>query len=49
MSTITATSTHRYAKAIENSRRVHWEIEDLVRGRRFDFTRKFLPDGLSLV
>jgi hypothetical protein len=48
MSTITATSTHRYAKAIENSRRVHWEIEDLVRGRRFDFTRKFLPDGLSL-
>jgi hypothetical protein len=49
MSTLTATSTRRYAKAIENSRRVHWEIEDLMRGRRFDFTRKFLPDGLSLV
>jgi hypothetical protein len=44
-----AAATHRYAKAIENSRRVHWEIEDLIRGRRFDFTRKFLPDGLSLV
>ena len=40
----------RYAKAIENSRRVHWEIDrDLVRGRSFDFGNKFLPDGLSLV
>jgi hypothetical protein len=49
MTQISASATHRYAKAIENSRRVHWEIEDLIRGRRFDFTRKFLPDGLSLV
>jgi hypothetical protein len=38
-----------YAKVIEVSKRVRWEIErDVIRGRRFDFTRTFLPDGLSL-
>ena len=50
--TITPVSlpTHSYAKAIEVSRRVRWEIErDLIRGRRFDYTRTFLPSGLSLV
>jgi hypothetical protein len=50
MQTHPTTPTTRYAKAIENSRRVHWEIDrDLVRNRSFDFGRKFLPDGLSLV
>jgi len=51
MNAFTATSdTARYAKAIEVSRRVRWEIErDLIRGRDFDFGRAFLPDGLSLV
>jgi len=40
----------RYARCIEVSRRVHWEIdEDVIRGREFDYTHKFLPDGLSLV
>jgi hypothetical protein len=40
----------RYAKVIEVSRRVRWEIErDLIRGRRLDYTRPFLPAGLSLV
>lgn len=40
----------RYAKCIEVSRRVRWDIErDVIRGRSFDFTRKFLPDGLSKV
>jgi hypothetical protein len=43
--------THdRYARCIEVSRRVHWEIdEDVIRGRAFDFDQKFLPDSLSLV
>jgi hypothetical protein len=42
--------TQRYAKCIAASRRVRWEIEqDVIRGRKFDFTRKFLPDGLSRV
>lgn len=40
--------TNRYAKVIEVSRRVRWEIErDVIQGRRFDFHDKFLPDGLS--
>ena len=39
----------RYARCIQSSRRVHWEIEeDVIRGRRFDAADKFLPDGLSL-
>jgi hypothetical protein len=43
-------TTDRYAKAIEVSRRVRWEIErDVIRGRRFDYTKSFLPTGLSLV
>ena len=46
----TAHSTNRYAKAIDASRRIRWEIErDVVRGRRFDFGMRFLPDGLSRV
>jgi hypothetical protein len=40
----------RYARCIEASQRVRWEIErDVIRGRRFDFGRKFLPDGLSRI
>ncbi len=40
----------RYAKVIEVSKRVRWEIErDLIRGRGFDYTKTFLPSGLSLV
>ena len=39
----------RYAKCIEVSKRIRWDIDrDVIRGRKFDFTRKFLPDGLSL-
>jgi hypothetical protein len=40
----------RYAKCIEVSKRVRWDIDqDVIRGRRFDFSQKFLPDGLSRV
>ena len=40
--------TGRYAKCIEVSKRVRWDIDkDVVRGRSFDFGKKFLPDGLS--
>jgi hypothetical protein len=39
----------RYARCVEASKRIHWEIEDdVIRGRRFDTAHKFLPDGLSL-
>jgi hypothetical protein len=43
-------TTHRYAKCIEVSKRIRWEIDrDVIRGRAFDFSKKFLPDGLSMV
>jgi len=39
-----------YAKCIEISKRVRWDIDkDVIRGRDFDITQKFLPDGLSKV
>jgi len=39
-----------YAKAIEVSKRIRWDIDrDVLRGRSFDTTKKFLPDGLSKV
>jgi len=47
---VTATTDRRYARAIENSRRIRWDIDkDVIRGREFDFSGPFLPDGLSLV
>jgi len=40
----------RYAKCIEVSKRVRFDIDrDVIRGRRFDLSRKFLPDGISKV
>lgn len=39
-----------YAKCIEISKRVRWDIDkDVIRGRAFDFSKKFLPDGISKV
>jgi hypothetical protein len=40
----------RYAKCIEISKKVRWDIDkDVIRGREFDFSKKFLPDGLSKI
>jgi len=40
----------RYARCVEVSKRVRWEIDrDVFRGRELDFAKKFLPDGLSRV
>lgn len=42
--------TERYARCIETSKRIRWDIErDVIKGRKFDYTRKFLPDGLSKI
>ena len=44
------TNSDRYAKCIAASQRVRWDIDtDVIRGRQFDFDKKFLPDGLSKV
>ncbi len=40
----------RYAQCVKASKKVRWDIDaDVIRGRRFDYGQKFLPDGLSLV
>lgn len=42
--------TGQYAKCIEGSKRIRWDIDrDVIRGREFDFSNKFLPDGISKV
>ena len=42
--------TVRYARCVEVSKRIRWDIDrDVLRHREFDFTKKFLPDGLSFV
>ena len=40
--------TQRYARCIEASRRVRWDIDDdVIRGRGFDLAHRFLPDSLT--
>ena len=42
--------TTKYARCIAASKAVRWDIDsDVIKGRRFDVTKKYLPDGLSLV
>lgn len=46
----TTQDADRYARCIEVSKRIRWDIErDVIKGRKFDYSRKFLPDGLSKV
>ena len=43
-------NTGNYAQCIEGSKRIRWDIDkDVIRGRDFDFSKKFLPDGLSKI
>jgi hypothetical protein len=40
----------RYARCIEASKRVRWDIEaDVIQGRSFQLSQHFLPEGLSRV
>ena len=44
----TTAASDRYARVIEASKRIRWDIDrDVIRGRNFDFGKKFLPDGIS--
>jgi len=48
--TMTANQPARYARCINASKRVRWDIDDdVIRGRELDSGENFLPDGLSLV
>jgi hypothetical protein len=41
--------SERYARCVQTSKRVRWDIDaDVIRQRRFNTAHKFLPDGLSL-
>ena len=41
-------SPSRYARCIELSQRIRWDIDrDVLRGRRLDLSRDFLPEGLA--
>jgi hypothetical protein len=43
-------SRYGYADCIEISKRVRWDIDrDVIRGRSFDFSKEFLPEGISKV
>ena len=43
-------ASQRYAKVVEVSKRIRWDIErDVIKGRTFDYGKKFLPDALSRV
>jgi hypothetical protein len=49
-STLESTTDRRYARCLENSRKIRWDIDkDVIRGREFDYSGHFLPDGLSMV
>jgi hypothetical protein len=42
-------NSERYARCIQSSKRVRWDIDrDVIRGRRFDAADKFLPNALSM-
>jgi hypothetical protein len=44
------TERSRYEKCIEASKKARWDIDaDVLRGRQFDFSTSFLPDGLSKI
>lgn len=43
-------TTDKYARCIAASKRIRWDIDkDVIRGRHFNFSERFLPDGLSKV
>jgi len=47
---IHAIDTTRYARCIAASKRIRWEIDrDVIRGRNFDTSKKFLPDSLACI
>jgi hypothetical protein len=47
--TVSVADSARYARSIQASKAVRWDIDtDVIKGRRFDVAKKYLPDGLSL-
>ena len=47
---VASDSSARYAKCIEASKKVRWDIDkDVIRGRSFDLAKKFMPDRLAQI
>ncbi len=47
---VVSNSSARYAKCIEASKKVRWDIDkDVIRGRSFDLAKKFMPDKLAQI
>jgi len=40
-------ATYSYAECLQNSYRVNWKIADVILGREFDLSRRWLPAQLS--
>ena len=51
MNDMSPLATHaRYERCIKASKAVRWDIDtDVIRGRSFDRSEKYLPDGLTLI
>ena len=52
MATATPTATfvnhgYSYQSALDNSKKVAWQEDDVLNGRRFDLSKRFLPNRLS--
>jgi hypothetical protein len=41
------THTYTFEHVLENSKKVAWQEDDVLAGRRFDLSKRFLPDRLS--
>jgi len=50
MNAIVQIDSDKYARVVRASKAVRWDIDDdVIKGRSFDRSKKYLPDGLSLV
>jgi hypothetical protein len=47
MLTMALTTDYDYARALDGSLRQAWTVDDVFRGRTFDFTKRFLPERIA--
>jgi hypothetical protein len=42
-----ATQTYTYQECLDNSKKVSWREDDILAGKNFDFSKRFLPNKLT--
>src|SRR5439155_9274772 len=47
LTTTMVTHTYTYRNVLDNSKKVAWQEDDVLGGRRFDPSKRFLPNRLS--